>query len=94
MKDDLFSKELLTQNEVAEYFRVVQGTIKNWRDQGLLSYWQAPGSTKVLYYRDEVIKFRDDNNTISKKGVDRNRHKVQAIKGKPVISDNDDDWRI
>ena len=90
---DLNENELWAQKKVAEYFTVVQGTIKNWRDQGLLSYCQVPGSTRVFYYRDEVIKLRD-NNTVSKKGGDRHKPKIRVPKGKPVISENDEDWRI
>jgi len=39
----------LTQKEVADRFRVTQSTVKNWRERGLLVYFQAPGSTRVLY---------------------------------------------
>jgi hypothetical protein len=39
----------LTQKEVADRFRVTQSTVKNWRERGLLAYFQAPGSTRVLY---------------------------------------------
>ena len=49
MDKKLWEKELWTQQEVSDYFRVVPGTVKNWRDQGLLSYWQAPGS--ILFQR-------------------------------------------
>jgi excisionase family DNA binding protein len=65
---EIFKQQFLTQKEVAELFRVSQGTIINWRNQGLLSYWQAPGSSKILYYRDEVEEFRDQNTTIKKGG--------------------------
>ena len=39
----------LTQQEVAVRFRVAKSTVKNWRERGLLAYFQAPGSTRVLY---------------------------------------------
>ena len=91
--NDLTKQKLWTQKEVAREFRVVPGTIKNWRDRGLLSYCQVPGSTRVFYYRDEVIKLRE-NNTILKKGGDRHKPKIRAPKGKPVISENEKDWRI
>jgi len=39
----------LTQKEVADRFRVAQSTVKNWRERGLLAYFRAPGSTRVLY---------------------------------------------
>ncbi len=39
----------LTQQEVAARFRVAQSTVKNWRVRGLLRYFQAPGSKRVLY---------------------------------------------
>ena len=91
MSEDLFKNELLTQKEVANYFRVVPATIKNWRDQGLISCWQAPGSTRVLYYSDEIRDFRD-RNTISKKGGDT-KTKTKELKGKPVVSAKKE-WRI
>ncbi|MFZ0611110.1 MAG: hypothetical protein WAM73_02625 [Desulfobacterales bacterium] len=73
IENELFEKEFWTQNEVADYFRVVPGTVKNWPDQGLLSYWQAPGSSKILYYRDEIKEFRDQNTTLKKAGLSVNR---------------------
>jgi hypothetical protein len=93
-KGDLWKKELWTQSEVAEYFRVVPGTVKNWRERGLLGYWQAPGSTRVLYFRDEVRNFRN-HNAQSPKGGDKTKKASEKIKGKPVISSTlNEDWRI
>ena len=91
MKKDLWEKDLWTQSEVAEYFRVVSGTVKNWRGQGLLSYWQAPGSSKVLYYRDEVRDFRNKY-TIGKKGGDK--PKTEFKKVKPSVSPVKKNWEI
>ncbi len=92
-KEDLWENELWTQNEVAEYFRVVPGTVYNWRKQGQLAYFQAPGSSRVLFYRDDVIRFRDSN-SITKKGGDKKR-KPKPIKGKPDLSaTHNKKWRI
>ena len=49
-KENLWDKEFWTQNEVAGYFRVVPGTVKNWRNQGLLSYWRVPVGKTVLIF--------------------------------------------
>jgi hypothetical protein len=76
-KENLWNKELWTQKEVAGYFMVVSGTVKNWRGHGLLRYWQALGSSKVLYYRDDVREFRDKN-TRSKKGGDTLRTEIKC----------------
>jgi hypothetical protein len=84
-KENLWDKEFWTQNEVAGYFRVVPGTVKNWRDQGLLSFWQAPGSTKILYYRDEIKNFRNQNTTL-KKGGGANENRIVVRKEKPSVS--------
>ena len=92
-KEDLWENELWTQSEVAEYFKVVPGTVKNWREQGLLSYWQAPGSTKVLYFRDELREFLGKN-TISKKGGDKPTGLKRIQREKPVVSSIGEDWRI
>ena len=97
-KEDLWENELWknenwTQNEVAKYFRVVPSTIKNWRERGLLSYWRAPGSTKVLYFRDELREFQGKN-TISKKGGDKPTGLNRIRREKPVVSSIDENWRI
>lgn len=44
----------LTQKEVADKFRVSQATVKNWRERGLLRYFQAPGFSRILYPVDAV----------------------------------------
>jgi hypothetical protein len=90
-KEDLWNVELWTQSEVAEYFRVVSGTIKNWREQGLLAYWQAPGSSKVLFYRDDIRDFRDKH-TIAKKGQDKPKAEINKVK--PSVSSEKKTWRI
>lgn len=86
-------KELWTQQEVADYFRVVPSTVKNWRDRGLLKYWQAPGSTRVLYFAEEVKDFRDKNTFNGKGAVQRKKPVVK--REKPVVSANSErEWRI
>ena len=91
---DLSEKELWTHQEVSDYFRVSPPTIKNWRDRGLLSYFQVPGSTRVLYYRDEIKNLRDKFK-IPRKGGDRLKNSTGMKRVKPVVSANqNDDWRI
>ena len=93
-KESLWEKDLWTQSEVADYYRVVSATVKNWRDQGLLSYWQAPGSSRVLYFRDQIKDFKDKN-TVQKKGGGRLKLMNGMKKGKPVVSTKPiEDWRI
>ena len=86
-KENLWDKEFWTQNEVAGYFRVVPGTVKNWRNQGLLSYWRVPVGKTVLYFRDEIKDFRNQNTTL-KKGGGANESKivVRKRKEKPSVS--------
>lgn len=86
-------KDFLTQKEVADLFRVVPSTVKNWRDRGLIKYWQAPGSTRVLYFADEIKDFRD-NNTFNGKGGIQTKKKA-VTREKPVVSANPKkEWRI
>jgi hypothetical protein len=54
-------KKFYTQQEVADLFRVSPGTIKNWRDAGLLDFFQVPGSTRVLYPIDAVNQFQSEH---------------------------------
>ena len=90
-ENSFWDKELWTQTEVAKYFRVVSSTVKNWREQGHLKYWQAPGSSKVLFHREDVRVFLDEH-TFSKKGGDRKRTEIKVVK--PSISSKKKDWRI
>ena len=91
-KGSLWKKDLWTQKEVADYFRVTQNTIIRWRRSGSLSFFRPPGSTRVLYYRDEVVQFRKTN-TIEKKGGDKRKIKSETERKKPDISATpDNEW--
>ena len=91
-KKSLWENEYLTQNEVAEYFRVVPGTVKNWREQGLLTYWQAPGSSRVLFASEDVREFINKHKKM--KGGDKPTGLNRIQRGKPVVSSIGEDWRI
>ena len=99
-KEGLWEKDLWAQGEVASYFRVVESTVKNWRDRGLLSYWQAPGSTRVLYYRDGIKAFLDEHTKPKKGGGKKNRWEStkgsqEISRGKPDLSATEKkEWRI
>ena len=87
--NEIFKQQFLTQQEVAEYFRVSQGTIINWRNQGLLSYWRVPVGKTVLYFRDEIKDFRNQNTTLKKGGgASENKIVVRKRKEKPSVSPN------
>ena len=90
--ENFYKNELLTQAEVADYFRVALSTIKNWREKGYLTYFQVPSSSRILYYRDSVIQLRDDN-TVNRKGGGSER-KARPTKEKPDISATQKEWRI
>jgi hypothetical protein len=85
---------LLTQKEVAKLFGVSENTIKNWRNRNLLSYFKAPGSSRILYFEHEVENFIDQNTKIGKWG-DNYLNALRLIKkqGKPCVSSGED-WRI
>jgi excisionase family DNA binding protein len=87
------AKKYLTQKEVADLFRVSQSTIKNWRDAGLLEYFQPPGSTRVLYPREAIEQF-EKNYTRRVKRFEV-AHSVRT-KGEPSMrpSKSKEDWRI
>jgi len=90
-KESLWENENWTQNEVAKYFRVVPGTVKNWREQGLLKYWQAPGSSRVLFASEDVREFIDKHKKM--KG-DGEKQKAENKRVKPFVSPTKKEWRI
>ena len=80
----------LTQKEVAQRFRVSESTIKNWRDKGLLDFFQPPGSSRVLYPKEGLEKFERHGTTKSK--VVELIKPVGITRRKPVASSKE--WRI
>ena len=93
-KENLWSKELWAQQEVADYFGVTSNTVKNWRERGLLSYFQAPGSTRKQYFRDGIRDFININSVM--KIDSKTKLKKKLSKENPVKSNNlhNEDWRI
>jgi len=82
----------LTQKEVADRFRVALSTVKNWRERGLLRYFQAPGSSRVLYPIDAVEELERQSIKHKKKGVVRPveiKRKRPRIPAKPQK-----EWRV
>lgn len=57
---DMTTETYYTQKEVAGIFRVSQGTVIKWREQGYLVYFRAPGSNRVLYPVDAVERFQEE----------------------------------
>jgi len=74
----------LTQVEVAKRFRKSEGTIINWRKQGMFSFFRPPGSRSVLYLTSEIEDFEKQHTTF-KKGGDA-KVKPKPTKKKPDVS--------
>jgi hypothetical protein len=97
---NLMTKELayeldqkyLTQEEVALLFRVSPSTVKNWREAGLLSYFQPLGSTRVLYPREAVEEFERQHTKKAK--ILEFKRPSEITKAKPGISSAKREWRI
>jgi transcriptional regulator with XRE-family HTH domain len=83
----------MTQEEVARRFRVAPSTIKNWREAGLLGYFQPIGSTRVLYPIETVEEF-EEQYTRRARNLEFKRPS-EIKREKPVVSANaDENWRI
>jgi len=91
MDQERQKRTYLTQAEVASRFRVTQSTVTNWRQKGLLKYFQASGSTRVLYPIDVVTEFENqslhqEKEVIKPKGIKRERPRISPRQKK--------EWRI
>jgi len=87
--------EYFTQNEVADLFRVTPNTVKNWREAGLLEYFQVPGSTRVLYPVDGVNQFREENKKKATVVPFKKTAAVNKVEGQEVSSNRiKKQWRI
>jgi hypothetical protein len=87
------TRKYLTQNEVAHLFRVTPATVKNWRDAGLLMYFQPPGSTRVLYPKHSIEEF-ERRHTKKAKAIE-SRRPAEIKRTKPEVSSKPlKEWRI
>ena len=85
------TKKFLTQHEVACRFRVTPSTIKNWRERGLLHFFQAPGSRRVLYPIDTVEELEKQSIKISREVRDER----EVARKMPDMSTNPrKEWKI
>ena len=86
-------KKYMTQQEVADLFRVKPATVKNWREAGHLDYFQPPGSTRVLYPTESVETFERQNTKKAK--VIEFRKPAEVKREMPEVSSKSKkEWRI
>ena len=86
-------KKYLTQQEVADLFRVTPSTVKNWRDKGKLVYFQAPGSTRVIYPMEAIEEFERQHTTQAK--VVEFTRPAEITRIKPGVSSiRQKEWRV
>ena len=83
-----------TQAEVAEHFRVTESTIKNWREQGHLAYFQLPGSTRVLYRVEDIRELEAEFTHLGKE-VPKPEKQPETKREKPGASSRPkQQWRV
>ena len=85
-------KKYMTQEEVALLFHVSPSTVKNWRDAGMLVYFQPLGSSRVLYPRDSVEEFEKQHTKKAK--ILEFKRPSEITKVKPGIPSTKKEWRI
>ena len=88
-------KKYLTQQEVADLFRVRPGTVKNWRDAGYLDYLQVPGSSRVLYLVETINQFERQHTRRAKVIESKRPDEVKKKDGHGLSSNRiKKQWRI
>ena len=81
----------LTQKEVAHRFRVSEPTIKNWRDKGLLEFFQSPGSSRIVYPKEALEEF--ERRCTKKATVIESKKPAEMKRKMPEVSSKRE-WRI
>lgn len=83
----------MTQQEVADLFRVKPATVKNWREAGLLVFFQPPGSSRVLYPKESVEEFEKQHTQRAK--VLEFKRPAEVKRETPGMSSKpEQEWRI
>jgi len=86
-------RKYMTQEEVALLFRVSQSTVKNWRDAGLLRYFQPPGSSRVMYPKEYIEEFEQQHTKKAK--ILEFKRPAEIKREKPGMSSKPrKEWRI
>ncbi len=86
-------KKYMTQKEVAERFRVSPSTIKNWRDQGRLDYFQPDWSSRVLYPVETIEELERQHTKKVKEIKFKKPAEIKRIKPE-VSSKSKKEWRV
>ncbi|MBS3758540.1 MAG: DNA-binding protein [Desulfobacterales bacterium] len=92
--EDLTGKVFLKQAELAERWGCSQGTIINYRNKGLISFFQLPESTKVLYPVSEILEIERKYTKNASKTKGGDSKKAETKKVKPCVSAPKKEWRI
>lgn len=64
-QERFFNQEILDNDEFQKLFNISSGTAANWREEGLISYYQI--KSKIYYKIKDVNKMLTQNFTPTKK---------------------------
>lgn len=67
--DNHSEEDMLNQKEAASFLGISQTTIIKWKKEGKIPYEQAPGSSKVRFYKSQLLA-----------AVRQNSHLLQAAR--------------
>ena len=92
--EKLTGKTYFRQNELARRWNCSPATIINYRKNGLLPYFQLPGSSNVLYPCDKIFEIEQVNTKeMNRKGGDKKKL-AEIKKVEPCVSSPKKEWRI
>ena len=85
----------LTQKELAVRWKQSEGTIKNWRDRGILPYFRMPGSNRPLYPLDGIVDV-ENQHTVTLEELNTKSKFSKFKRKKPVVpvKTSDKNWRL
>jgi hypothetical protein len=86
-------KKYLTQAELAKRWRMSESCVKNLRARRCVPYLQFPGSSRVLY---PLHGIQEVENLLTEPAREVMPEEIRAEikRKKPVVSSEDEDWRI
>lgn len=95
MSDFQQNLNYFTQKELAERWRVSQGTIINLRKAGSVPFFSVPGSNKILYPVGKILECEQQHTISTKEAQDKQNRRTELKGKKPVVSAKSNKiWRI
>lgn len=93
-KNENVEKVFLAQRELAERWRMSETAISDMRKRGELPFFVPPGSSRIFYPKDQIIKIEDERTTFIAPNNTARVSKLKIVEESVDPTSPEKAWRI